>query len=400
MRTFRLALLPLAMAAACVHAEEPVSLGDALIGGKFNLDSRVRYEGVDDDAIVRDASAVTLRNRLGYKTAPWHGFTLFAELEDVRALDESYNSTGNGRTQYPVVADPEGSEWNQAYVAWDSGKGTQLIAGRQRIILDNARFIGNVGWRQNEQTYDAFTLNQKIGSSVMFRYSFIDDVQRIFGNEHPNPLSAEYDVSGHLLNASQTWAAGTLTGYGYLIDNNDLPLTSAKTLGARFAGAYGLSEPWKLVYALEYAQQTDWRDGADIIDADYYLTEFGASRGAYTGKFAREQLSGDGHYGFQTPFATLHAFNGWADKFLTTPVNGLVDTYVAFNGPIGKLQWVASYHQYEADHGHADYGSEWDASLSYAFLQRFTALAKFASYDADGYSTDADKIWLSLEYKY
>ena len=400
MRTFRLALLPLAMAAACVQAEETVSLGDALIGGKFNFDSRIRYEGVDDDAIVRDASAVTLRNRLGYKTAPWHGFTLFAELEDVRALDESYNSTGNGRTQYPVVADPEGSEWNQAYVAWDSGKGTQLIAGRQRIILDNARFIGNVGWRQNEQTYDAFTLNQKIGASGMFRYSFIDDVQRIFGNEHPNPLSAEYDVSGHLLNASQTWAAGTLTGYGYLIDNNDLPLTSAKTLGARFAGAYALSEPWKLVYALEYAQQTDWRDGADIIDADYYLTEFGASRGAYTGKFAREQLSGDGHYGFQTPFATLHAFNGWADKFLTTPVNGLVDTYVAFNGPIGKLQWVASYHQYEADHGHADYGSEWDASLSYAFLQRFTALAKFASYDADGYSTDADKIWLSLEYKY
>ena len=26
---------------------------------------------------------------------------------------------------------------------------------------------------------------------------------------------------------------------------------------------------------------------------------------------------------FQTPLATLHKFQGWADKFLTTPPNGI-----------------------------------------------------------------------------
>jgi hypothetical protein len=281
-----------------------------------------------------------------------------------------------------VVADPEGSEWNQAGVGWDSGKGTVLIAGRQRINLDNQRFIGAVGWRQNEQTFDAFTATHTFSPKTTLRYAYLAEVHRVFGHAHPNPLSAGFDLDGHLLNASHVFSAGTLTGYGYFIENEDLSPTSARTLGVRFAGARPLSEPWKLVYAAEFAQQADWRDGARTIDADYSLLEFGAAHGAYTGKLAREVLGGNGVYAFQTPFATLHAFNGWADKFLTTPVNGLVDTYLQFNGPIGKLQWVASYHAYDADHGGASYGSEWDASLLYTFRQRFTAIAKFASYDA------------------
>ena len=400
MRTFRLALLLLAIAACAVHAEEPASFTDALTGGKVTLDSRLRMEHVEDDAVAKDANALTWRNRLGYKTAPWRGFTLFAELEDVRALDESYNSTANGRTQYATVADPEGSEWNQAGIGWDSGHGTVLIAGRQRINLDNQRFIGAVGWRQNEQTFDAFTATHTFSPKTALRYAYLAEVHRVFGHAHPNPLSAGFDLDGHLLNASHVFSAGTLTGYGYFIENEDLSPTSARTLGVRFAGARPLSEPWKLVYAAEFAQQADWREGARTIDADYSLLEFGAAHGAYTGKLAREVLGGNGVYAFQTPFATLHAFNGWADKFLTTPVNGLVDTYLQFNGPIGKLQWVASYHAYDADHGGASYGSEWDASLLYTFRQRFTAIAKFASFDADTFARDTDKVWLSLEYKY
>jgi hypothetical protein len=400
MRTLKLSLLPLALAAAAVHAEDSASLTDALTGGKLTLDSRMRYEGVSDDAVARDANALTWRNRVGYKTAPWHGFSVYVEAEDVRALEEDYNSTANGRTQYATVADPEGSEWNQAYVGWDSGKGTQFAAGRQRINLDNQRFIGAVGWRQNEQTFDAFTATHTFANKTTLRYAYLQDVHRVFGNEHPNPLSAEYDLDGQLLNLAHPFALGTLSAYGYLIDNQDLPLTSTRTFGARFAGAKAMAEPWKLVYALEYARQSDWRGGAANIDADYSLLEIGASRGAYTGKIAQETLGGDGHYAFQTPFATLHAFNGWADKFLVTPVNGLVDRYVQFNGPIGKLQWIARYHSFDADHGSASYGSEWNASLAWPINARLSALAKFARYDADSFARDTDKLWLSVEYKY
>ena len=398
MKTLRFALLPLALAAACAHAEESTTLIDALTGGKVTIDSRVRAENVSDDAVVKDANALTWRNRVGYKTAPWYGFTLFAELEDVRALNEDYNSTANGRTQYATVADPEGSEWNQAGISWEPTAGSVLTLGRQRVALDNQRFFGNVGWRQNEQTFDAAAFTQTIGKNTTARYYYLQDAHRVFGHANPNHLLAEYDIGGHLLNVSHVFGPATLTGYGYFVENEDLPLTSNRIVGARLAGAHALNEPWKLLYTFEYAQQGNWRDGAANIDADYSLFEFGAARGAYSGKFSHEVLGGDGHYAFQTPFATLHAFNGWADKFLTTPVNGLVDDYLTFAGPVGKLQWGASIHQYGADNGDADYGNEFDASLSYAFKQRFTALAKIAHYDADEFARDTDKLWLSLEY--
>lgn len=399
MRRFKLALLPLAIAAFSAQAEE-TSLVQAMTGGKFTIDSRLRSETVSDDAAAKDASAVTWRNRVGYKTAPWYGFTLFAELEDVRALNEDYNSTANGRTQYPTVADPEGSEWNQAGITFEPVAGSQFTVGRQRVALDNQRFFGNVGWRQNEQTFDAASFTQAIGKQTTARYYYLQDAHRVFGHNNPNHLLAEYDIGGHLLNVSHNFGPATLTGYGYFVENEDLPLTSNRIVGARLAGGHALNEPWKLIYTLEYAQQEAWRDGAANVDADYTLVEFGATHGVYTGKFSHEVLSGDGHYAFQTPFATLHAFNGWADKFLTTPVNGLVDDFLTFSGPVGKLQWVASVHQYSADHGDADYGTEFDASLSYAFMQRFTALAKIAHYDAEDFARDTDKFWLSIEYKY
>ncbi len=400
MRIHSLTALTLAIASCTLHADESTTFAQALSGGKMTLDSRLRLESVADDALAKDANALTWRNRLGYRTAPWRGFTLFAEVEDVRALDDSYNSTANGRTDYATVADPEGSEWNQVNVAWDSGQGTQLVAGRQRIVLDNQRFFGNVGWRQNEQTFDAFSAMHAFANNTQLRYAYLDKAHRVFGDHHPNPLLAGFDLSGHLLNAAHVFTLGTLVGYGYFIENEDLPLTSARTLGTRFAGAKPLSDAWKLVYAIEYAQQDAWRRAPASINADYRLIEFGAAHGAYAGKVACEVLGGDGRYGFQTPFATLHAFNGWADKFLTTPVNGLVDRYVTINGPIGAAQWTVAYHQYDADRGNSAYGSEWDASLSYPFKQRFNAVAKMARYNSDGFARDTEKLWLSIEYKY
>ncbi len=400
MYNYRLALLPLAIAAGAVSANEPAGLAAALNDGKATLDSRLRWESVDDDAVLNSANALTWRNRLGYRTAPWYGFSVFAEIENVLALDNGYNSTANGRTQYATVADVEGTEWNQASIAWDSGQGTQLVAGRQRITLDNQRFIGTAGWRQNEQTFDAFTATQTIGKTTTIRYAYLQSVHRVFGNYHPNPLLAEFNLDGHLLNASHLFSLGTLTGYGYFIENGDLPLTSAKSVGARFAGTKSIADPWKFVYAIEYANQSQWRDGAAIIDADYGMIEIGAAHGPFTGKLGREMLGGDGHYAFQTPFASLHPFNGWADKFLITPLNGLIDTYVAINGPLGRAQWLIAYHRFDADQGGADYGDEWDMSLSYPFKQRFSALAKVARYTRDSFARDTNKFWFSLEYRY
>ena len=65
------------------------------------------------------------------------------------------------RPPYPVVADPESYEINRLQLTNTSIIDTTITLGRQRIVLDDHRFVGNVGWRQNEQTFDALRVVNK-----------------------------------------------------------------------------------------------------------------------------------------------------------------------------------------------------------------------------------------------
>ena len=145
-----LALLALPWSAPA--ADRPSDLFES---GKPILDLRYRFEQVDQDNALRDAKANTLRARVGYQTGAWSGFSGLLEFDAVSHLDgDHFNDTRNGQTGYSAVPDPKGSEVNQALIRYDAEQGS-VVAGRQRINLDNQRFIGGVGWRQNEQTFDA-----------------------------------------------------------------------------------------------------------------------------------------------------------------------------------------------------------------------------------------------------
>jgi len=368
--------------------------------GKLLLDLRLRSEQVDDAAFARDASALSLRTRLGWKSGSIAGFHLLLEAEDVRALDQAYNSTANGRVAYPVVPDPEGSEWNQAYVGWDSGSGTLVQAGRQRLTLDNQRFIGNVGWRQNEQTYDALSIRHQLNPATSLQYAWLDKVHRVFGNQHPNPLQAEQDLDAHLFNLGWKGAPGSFTGYAYLIENQDLPATSTRSLGLRHQRSLPSSEGREWWYAGEYARQQGWRDAPSNGSVDYFNLELGLRASGHGLRIGHERLGSNGRRAFQTPLATAHAFNGWADRFLATPANGLSDLHIKFDGPLGPTRYLLALHRFEAARGGADYGDEFNAQLSWAFAKGWNALVKYADYRSDGFGSDVRKLWMSLEYRY
>ncbi|MEO7013645.1 MAG: alginate export family protein [Dokdonella sp.] len=364
------------------------------------LEARFRHEGVDDAAFARDASANTLRLRLGYRWVFAPGWQLFADGEHVQALfGENYNSTSNGKTRYPVVADPEGDEINQAWIGYNNDAFNATL-GRQRVMLDNQRFFGNVGWRQNEQTFDAFSSAYAFGDGgPTLRYTYLDRALRVFGHENPNPLLREWSLDGHLINISQVLPLGVLTAYAYMVENNDIALQSTRTLGARWTG----KQTWgatKFAWTAEWADQSDYANNPLSQSAQYYFVEPSLEVGGITIKAGWEVLGGNGRYGFSTPFATLHAFNGWADRFLSTPVNGLDDRYVGVGGKVGKAAWATTYHDFRADHGNQDYGRELDASIGYPFNAHFNGLLKVADYRSDGFGADVRKLWASIEYKY
>lgn len=377
------------------------TFAEAITGGKASLDLRYRYEIVDQTGINEDATASTLRTRLNYATGEYNDFSAFLEFDDVTAFgDIEYNDAAalpTSQTSYPVVADPEGTEVNQAKLIYKGVEETTVTLGRQRIIFDNARFIGNVGWRQNEQTYDALTVANTSLADTSIVYGYVTNVNRIFGEASSK---GDIDSKTHLVNVAYSGLdAGKITGYGYFLEMVDAPTASSSTLGLRFSGGTDVSEGVKALYTLEFATQGDYKDGASTIDADYSLIELGAKVSGVTAKIGFETLSGDGTYAFTTPLATAHAFNGWADKFLATPVNGLVDTYVSVSGKVSGVKLVGIYHDFSSDTGSSDLGTELDLLAAKKF-GNYTALLKYASYSADSHATDTDKIWLMGQAKF
>jgi len=365
---------------------------------------RYRHESVQDDAFARRASAETLRLRLGWSRKFASGFSVGAEGEGVAELNDRFNSGANAETAFPAVADARALELNQAWVSW-RGEVAGATLGRQRIVLDNQRFVGNVGWRQNEQTFDALALDTKPSDALNLRYYYLDRVHRVAGDEAIDPLARERDLSGHLANGSWTLPLGTLIGYAYLLEDRDVVTASTQTFGLRWIGSSALRSS-TLSWTLEAARQQDYAANPRDIDVGYWLAEGALTQGRVTGKIGWEHLGSDGGSALQTPLATLHAFNGWADKFTNTPVNGLEDRYLLATGKTGsgglqdKLIWTIAWHDYRADRGGDRYGSEWDASLGFPLPGGLMGLLKLADYQSNGFARDTTKAWLQVEWSY
>jgi hypothetical protein len=381
------------------------ALETAIRATKPILDTRLRFEGVDQEPMTSDAEAATLRARIGFETGKAWNTALLAEGELVWPLQSDYNSTTNGRTEYPVVADPESYEVNRLQLTNTSLPMTMLTAGRQRIVLDDHRFVGNVGWRQNEQTFDSVRAVNKSLRNTVLDVAYVSQVNRVFGKDSPQ---GRYEGDSVIANLSYQTPLGKITGFGYWLDFEpiaDIPAAvrdASETFGVRFAGERPFGA-FKLAYIASYATQTEYADNPLRFDLDYRYAELTGHLGAYSLGVGVELLEGDGVKGFTTPLATLHRFQGWADKFLTTPVDGVDDRYVnaglSFNkvGPLDAVSALASYHVYEAQRGALDYGSEIDAQLQ-ARWGRYTALLKYADYRADRLFTDTTKLWVQVEY--
>ena len=393
-----LAMLALVFGPAARAAE---TLDEAVDETKVTMNWRVRYEFVDQVGFAEEANALTSRIRAGIESGALGGTKILAELNANAELSSEFNSTTNGQTQYPVVADPGGFvDINRFAIINNSLEKTTLTFGRQRLNLDDMRFVGNVGWRQNEQTFDGL-FSQSTGEKVSASLAYIDQVNRVFGPDSPQ---GEWHGDILLLNVSRTFGFGKLTAFGYGLEIEESAAASTNTLGLRLAGTRPIGDT-TLLYTLSYAEQAEAGLNPAAVDESYALFEAGFTRGMFTTALGYEVLSGNGTTAFATPLATLHVFQGWADKFLTTPASGIADSYLRFafkpamNGPFDALDFVAFYHVFDADFGSASYGDEIDLSMA-ARVQRITLTLKYAAYEAESLFTDTDKLWFSMDYAF
>jgi hypothetical protein len=393
------AVAVLGLAAVTEALAETPSLEQVIEATKPIIDLRLRSENVKQAGIARDANALTLRGRFGFETGKVWDTQLLAEAELLWPLDDDYNSTVNGKTQFPVIADPEDYALNRLQLTNTTLPATTLVVGRQRMNIDDQRFVGASGWRQNEQTFDAFRVTNRSIDRLTLDFTYVHQVNRVFGENSP---VGRYHGSTYFGNAAWQTPFGKLTGYLYLLDFDRAPTDSSETLGLRFAGERAV-QGIKLAYSAAYARQNEYADNPLNYDDDYYALELAATLHDFSLTAGTEVLAGNGVKGFTTPLATLHKFQGWADKFLTTPANGIDDRYLSAGyvrkkvGPLDAVSVTAAYHWFRSERMSFHYGKELDAQLQ---LKRGKAALtfKYADYTRGSFATDTRKFWVQLEY--
>ena len=358
--------------------------------GKADVNLRYRLETVDEEAKDKDAVASTLKGRLTLQSGVVNGFKVNAEIDTVLNVGaDDYNDASgvDPKAQYPVVADPTGTDLNQLNVSYQKDQ-LKVVAGRQRIVLGNQRFVGGVAWRQNEQTYDGVRAQYQVNPRLSLDYSYVAQVNRIFGPDGPK---AEAEGALQLFNGDfQIDEQHKVTAFAYLLDY-DNATDALNTFGLDYVGNIA---DVKLHGSFAMQSMGDF-------DANYLAFDVTKSFGKVNATAGFEQLGSDeGNYAFATPLATAHKFQGFADKFLGTPATGVNDYFVKVATTVSGVKLAAAFHNFSAVEGDADYGTEIDFVASYKVHKSTVLVAKLAKYMADDHSSDTTKLWFMANIKF
>ncbi|OFW81060.1 MAG: hypothetical protein A2887_02230 [Alphaproteobacteria bacterium RIFCSPLOWO2_01_FULL_40_26] len=390
------------------NSEQSSEFLNFLKKGKPILNIRYLHESDNQKGIANQANANTIRTRIGYETAKLHDFSGLIEFENVKRIGAAdYNDTTNNRTKYPTVADPNDVNLNRLYLQYSGMEKTEITVGRQALNLDNQRFIGSIEWRQNNQTMDAAVIKTRFFKNSEIFYAHANRVNRVFGNK--SKVGTFNNDNIDLLNGSYSITPSVkITGYSYLLDIPDSATLSSATYGSKVAAKHKFNDHFEGALDFEYAYQRGYADNPEDAVFNYFVVEPSISYDKLTLKGGYNSIGGNGTSAMQFALGTNHAFSGWTDKFLTTPVNGLVESSVAleyvfktdFNW-LNGAKAVVKYYKFRAANRtqNMDYGSETNFGFEKAFKNNLTIGIQAGKYTAKSLYTDTVKIMPYLIYK-
>lgn len=371
-------------------------------------EARIRYEHVDQAGLADAADAVTIRLRAGIEASRGAWSATVEAQGNLAAIGDYYDGLHGAATR-PLIADPQNVALYLARLRYKAGT-IALTAGRQRIVLDDERFVGNVGFRQNGQTFDAVRGEWAVAPKLKVDLSYAWSVRTIWGVDGSGPRPGAIGGDNVFANIGYATRLGTLTAFAYLVDQDENAVQgyrlSSESYGARFAGAHPLSKTVKLSYQLSYATQSGYHRNLNSYRASYYLVDAGLElRSLKLGAGYEVLGAADGVAltSFQTPLATGFKFQGWANKFLTTPPDGVRDLYGSAGygwkkaGPLKMLALQAVYHRFASDRASRLYGDEIDL-LASAKVRKTTVALRYASYRADSFATNTKKFWVQMDW--
>jgi hypothetical protein len=381
---------------------EGIGLDSVLFG-----DTRLRYEFANEAASPLRANGLTQSLRLGIETSFRSRLSAIVEGESVLGIVNDFDDGTGNNPDRPVILDPNSFELNRAQITARFADQAFLTVGRQSLVIDDQRFIGTLAFRQNSQTFDGASIAWRTSGGSTFQAAYINRVNRALGADNP---AGRFRGDSYILNANVPTPFGRFGVFHYALDLETGPedalqnTNSSKTSGARYDGRWHRQE-FGLDVEASYARQRDFANSPFEYSADYWLIGARAFAGPVSASFRAESLgAGDGQ-SFQTPLATLHKFQGEADIFLVTPIDGVQDLEVSAQwnifdiGPFKGIKTGASFHWFDAERGGANYGTEIDLSLRAKIAEADISFV-YANYRAESFGTDTQRTFLSISKRF
>ena len=377
---------------------------------EWDWGSRARYANVDANNSGQSASLL-LR---GNVQSQWNDLlATFVEVDSVSSTFKDDHSDGVRFNGQPLLQDPPGTEFNQAFATVNTDR-FLLHLGRQRINLDNQRFVGGNAFWQNEQTFDALFSQAKLASNSRFTYSYIGNANRIFGedadknNPGRGPLPSgitpprppgnygDHEQHTHLTHLEwNEWDYTRVTAYAHRMDNLDMPAASNATYGASYSVNYKVDR-MKYRLQLEAAQQDRFDLGRAQLP--YYLLDAGV--GVDTLEFiARyEELGENNGVAFITPLGSNHKFEGWAGVIGNTPNTGVRTASLGVLWRAAPMRVETHYLFFKDDVRGQAIGEEWDLDIAFRPIRKHNLSVRFAHFEPEHNVGSTRKVFLDYAY--
>jgi hypothetical protein len=389
-------------------------LAQALASSKWLVDSSLRTEDVRQAGFKLEAQAMTWRNRIALQTGDFYHFSALVEGENVYALQSAYNSTVNGKTQYPSVNDPSVTELHRAEIMWTPDQTTAVAVGRQRIVIDDGRFIGNSGWRQSDQVFDGLRFDTGTGP-FRITTAYLSRIDRTTGD------FKDWYSNSYIVNASYAFAPVLkVEGFDYALkftsaatapvaaDLANARDSSVDITGGRATGTQKYADG-SLGYVVQAARETNAEGNPHSFHLQETMAEINGGYHWLSGRINYESLGGNGVVGFVSPLASNHSFEGYADAFSATGgnktfVDGIDDLNYTLTGTMpGPATPALSliYHDFSTARLDERLGREWDIVATTALTSHLNLMLKSADYHSENTAGPASrtKQWIMLTYK-
>ncbi|MDF1562289.1 MAG: alginate export family protein [Deltaproteobacteria bacterium] len=347
----------------------------------LKIGAQLRARGIVDSSRLNllddglfDREYVTQRARLGAIFSHEGGAAIGLQLQDSRVWGEELDTLND--------FDANGLDLHEAYAVVPIYEKLKLKLGRQEIVFDNSRLVGNVGWVQRARSFDAarMTYARERFDLDLF-YALVSETDTDGDGSVPSGADARSaDVTFGGVHSNLKVAEGHLLSLAYY-NRSDVPARHYR----HTVGGYAQGKVAGLGYTGELFFQFG-RNQDEVVSA--WMSALHLSYGLEaTAKPALElwfeYLSGDdgsGRGAFDTLYATNHKFYGEMDYFLNIPVHsgglGLMDVGGRLSAsPHAKLQTQVDLHLLGATAapvggGSSNFGVELDFKLIASISQK------------------------------